>query len=116
MDPFVDVDPRFFTTSLEADLGLVPSDLPNWYLPPVYAEDLPPQPQPLVTAQALATPEQAVAWMLPWAAPGGTLALPLSVDQAPPGALAGIDEVSVIPYSVPLGGLRRVVWLARRAK
>jgi tetratricopeptide (TPR) repeat protein len=43
VDPLADVDPRFFTTTLEADLGLVPPDLPNWYLPPIHARDLPPQ-------------------------------------------------------------------------
>jgi 16S rRNA (guanine527-N7)-methyltransferase len=79
------------------------------------AEELPPRPRPLVTAQAMASPEKAVAWMLPWAEPGGTLALPLSVDQQPPRAIDGVVEASVIPYSVPLGGPRRVVWLARRA-
>jgi hypothetical protein len=54
--------------------------------------------------------------MLPWAEPGGTLALPLSVDQEPPGSVEGIAEASVIPYSVPLAGPQRIVWLARRAK
>ncbi len=80
------------------------------------AEELPPQPQPLVTAQAIANPQEAAVWMLRWAEPGGALALPLSVDQEPPGSIEGIVEASVIPYSVPLGGPRRVVWLARRAK
>lgn len=79
-------------------------------------ERLPPEPHPLVTAQALSSPRQAVVWMLSWAEPAGTLALPLSVDQEPPGSIEGIVEASVIPYSVPLGGPRRVVWLARRAK
>ncbi len=79
-------------------------------------EELPPEPRPLVTAQAMSHPHQAVVWMLPWSEPGGALALPLSVDQEPPGSIEGVVEATVIPYSVPLGGPRRVVWLARRAK
>jgi 16S rRNA (guanine527-N7)-methyltransferase len=79
-------------------------------------EELPPQPRPLVTAQAMSQPDQALAWMLPWSEPGGTLALPLSIDQEPPGSTEGIVEPSLIPYSVPLGGPRRVVWLARRRR
>ena len=78
------------------------------------AEELRPEPHPLVTAQAIASPRQAVAWMLPWAEPGGMLVLPLSVNQPPPGPIEGVGEASVLPYTVPLGGPRRIVWLARK--
>jgi 16S rRNA (guanine527-N7)-methyltransferase len=78
------------------------------------AEELPPEPQSLVTAQAMANPRQALAWMLPWTEPGGTLALPLSADQEPPGSTEGVEEISVSHYQVPLGGPRRAVWLARK--
>jgi 16S rRNA (guanine527-N7)-methyltransferase len=80
------------------------------------AEELPPEPHPLVVAQALASPLQAVAWMLPWAEEEGVLALPLSVGQPPPESGEGIGEASVAQYVVPLGGPRRVVWLARKAR
>jgi hypothetical protein len=43
VDPYLGVDPRFFTTGLQAELGLVPADLPLWYLPPIHAWQLPPQ-------------------------------------------------------------------------
>jgi len=79
------------------------------------AEELSPVPHSLVTAQAMANPGQALAWMLPWAEPGGTLALPLSVDQEPPGTIEGVEAVSVAHYQVPLGGPRRAVWLAHKA-
>jgi 16S rRNA (guanine527-N7)-methyltransferase len=78
------------------------------------AEELPLEPHPLVTAQAMASPRQAVVWMLPWAEPGGILALPLSVSQSPPGSIEGIGDATVSHYAVPLGGPRRAVWLARK--
>jgi 16S rRNA (guanine527-N7)-methyltransferase len=78
------------------------------------AEELPPEPKPLVTAQAMANPRQALAWMLPWAEPGGTLALPLAVDQEPPGSIESVEEISVAYYQVPLDGPHRAVWLARK--
>jgi 16S rRNA (guanine527-N7)-methyltransferase len=78
------------------------------------AEDLPPEPHALVTAQAMATPRQAVVWMLPWAEQGGILALPLSVAQPPPGAVEGVGAESVTSYAVPLGGPRRALWLGKK--
>jgi 16S rRNA (guanine527-N7)-methyltransferase len=80
------------------------------------AEALPPEPHPLVVAQAMASPRQAVAWMLPWAEEGGVLALPLAVGQPPPESIEGVGEASVAHYAVPLGGPRRAVWLARKAR
>ena len=78
------------------------------------AEELPPEPHALVTAQAMATPHQAVIWMLPWAEPGGILALPLSEAQPPPGSMEGIGAESVSSYTVPLGGPRRALWLGHK--
>jgi 16S rRNA (guanine(527)-N(7))-methyltransferase RsmG len=78
------------------------------------AEELPPEPHALVMAQAMATPHQAVIWMLPWVEPGGILALPLSEAQPPPGSIEGIGTVSVSSYTVPLGGPRRALWLGRK--
>jgi hypothetical protein len=67
-----------------------------------------------VTSQAMASPRQAVAWMLSWAQVGGWLALPLSADQPPPVDVEGVGDASLLSYAVPLGGPRRAVWLARR--
>jgi 16S rRNA (guanine(527)-N(7))-methyltransferase RsmG len=78
------------------------------------AELIAAEPHALVVAQAMARPHQALAWMLPWAATGGTLALPLSTDQRPPMAIEGVGESSISHYTVPLGGPRRAVWLARK--
>jgi 16S rRNA (guanine527-N7)-methyltransferase len=78
------------------------------------AEDLPPEPSALVTAQAMASPSQAVIWMLPWAERGGLLALPLSHGQLPPGSIEGVGTGTVSSYAVPLGGPHRAVWLARK--
>jgi 16S rRNA (guanine527-N7)-methyltransferase len=78
------------------------------------AESLMPAPHPLVTAQAVARPHQAVAWMLPWAEVGGALAIPLSAGQPPPESIEGVGDTSVAHYQVPLGGPRRAVWLARK--
>lgn len=78
------------------------------------AEVLCAEPHALVTAQAMARPELALEWMLPWAEPGGLLALPLSADQRPPPSIQGVGEPSVSSYQVPLGGPRRALWLARR--
>jgi hypothetical protein len=65
-------------------------------------------------AQAMASPRQAVAWMLPWAERSGILALPLSIGQPPPGSIEGVDDTSVSRYLVPLGGPRRALWLGRK--
>jgi 16S rRNA (guanine(527)-N(7))-methyltransferase RsmG len=78
------------------------------------AEELPPEPHALVMAQAMATPHQAVIWMLPWVEPGGILALPLSEAQPPPGPIEGIGAESISSYPVPLGGPRRALWLGRK--
>ena len=78
------------------------------------AEELAPEPHALVTAQAMATPRQAVIWMLPWSEQGGTLALPLSAAQPPPVSIEGVGAESVSSYAVPLGGPRRALWLGRK--
>lgn len=78
------------------------------------AESLPAEPHPLAVAQAMARPERALGWMLPWVEPGGILALPLSVGQEPPAPKRGVVETALQPYAVPLGGPRRTLWTARR--
>jgi len=81
-------------------------------------EDLEPEPGELVVAQALAQPARALAWMLPWAAPGGWLAIPGSETAPEPAradSLAGkVREARTLRYRVPLGGAERTLWLSRR--
>jgi len=78
------------------------------------AEELPPEPHALVTAQAMATPRQALIWMLPWAEPGGVLALPLAAGQASPPPIEGVGGECLSSYTVPLGGPRRALWIGRK--
>jgi 16S rRNA (guanine527-N7)-methyltransferase len=81
------------------------------------AESLAPEPSPAVIAQAMARPERALAWMLPWAEPGGLVLLPTS-----PGADLALtpDEHLVVEerraYAAPLGGPPRVLWIMRRSR
>jgi 16S rRNA (guanine527-N7)-methyltransferase len=78
------------------------------------AESLPPEPSLAVIAQAMARPERALEWMLPWAEVGGLLLLPAS----PEASLAGLDARLRIeerrPYRAPLGGPPRSLWVVRR--
>lgn len=81
------------------------------------AEDLAPEHHDLAVAQAVARPARALAWILPWAGPGGLLALPGGAEPPDPGSSAdpgGIRVLSHVSYRVPLGGPLRTVWLARR--
>ncbi|MCP4035312.1 MAG: hypothetical protein GY733_00105, partial [bacterium] len=71
-----------------------------------------------VIAQAVAEPVKARNLMLPWAKPGGWLAIP-----GTPGSLAqplpeieGCDPGQVRPYRVPEAEVDRLVWLARKAR
>jgi 16S rRNA (guanine527-N7)-methyltransferase len=77
-------------------------------------EDLPPEPHELVVAQALARPERAIAWMLPWLAPGGWLVLPRTGHAAPLPLPPELEASQSIPYRVPAGGPDRLLWIARR--
>jgi hypothetical protein len=77
-------------------------------------EALAPQAHAVVVAQALAQAGQALAWMLPWVAPGGWLALPRSAGAAPLSPLPGLEVPRTLSYLVPLGGPERELWIARR--
>jgi 16S rRNA (guanine527-N7)-methyltransferase len=78
-------------------------------------EDLEPWPGAAVVAQALAAPARAISLMLPWAEPGGLLALPGgSVAPEVPGSLEGVEAPEVRHYAVPCRGPSRTLWLARR--
>jgi 16S rRNA (guanine527-N7)-methyltransferase len=78
------------------------------------AEAHQPTPHDLVVSQALAQPSRALRWMLPWAAPGGALAIPGTESPpeiTPPPA---VQHENILRYSVPCGGPARTVWLGRR--
>ena len=82
-------------------------------------EKLAPKPADLIVAQAVAAPAVAVEWMLPWAAPGGWLAIPGSAGAAGPTDLDShladqLESATVLTYQVPLGGPERTLWLGRR--
>lgn len=77
-------------------------------------EALPAELHQVVVAQALARPEEAVALMLPWVAPGGWLVLPQSAGAAPIDAPAPLVNARMRSYVVPAGGPQRALWAAQR--
>ena len=76
-------------------------------------ETAPPRPFQLVVSQAMASPEQALAWMRPWAAPGGFLALPVKNPGDAPRAPEGLRHMERIAYRLPGDATERWVWIAR---
>ncbi len=77
------------------------------------AEELAPQAHAAVVAQAMAHPAQAVAWMLPWAEPGGLLLLPGS-ESAPEVGGGDFRVETIRRYRLPCGGPERTLWIGRR--
>ena len=78
------------------------------------AEELESQPHAVVIAQAMARPARALRWMVRWAAPGGLLILPAAERPPEIPQIAGLSVEEPIRYSVPCGGPRRTLLLARR--
>jgi len=79
------------------------------------AEELEPTPHQAVVAQALAQPDRALRWMLPWVEVGGLVLLPISVDTPEPVENDKISfDNSYLEYQVPCGGLVRRLWIGRR--
>ena len=77
-------------------------------------EELAPEPCQGVVAQAVAPPDQVVAWMRPWARPPAWLAIPGSADAPGPAETpSDVVEAEVRRYREPLDGPERSVWLAR---
>jgi 16S rRNA (guanine527-N7)-methyltransferase len=78
------------------------------------SEDLVARPHSAAIAQALARPEQAIAWMLPWVEDGGYVLLP--GGATPPVVPERTDVVRerVVHYPVPESGLSRSLWIGRR--
>jgi len=68
-----------------------------------------------VIAQALARPPRALALMVPWAAPGGWLAIPAAATPPAIASVSNLNSLETLRYSVPCDGPERSVWLARRA-
>ncbi len=81
-------------------------------------ERLSPQPQAAVIAQAVAPPQQALQWMLPWALPNGLLIIPGGPTPPEPNPStslsASLSERQILHYRVPLQGPNRTLWLARK--
>jgi len=75
-------------------------------------EELEAMPHEAVLAQALAEPRRAIAWMRPWAAPGGWLLIPSTPDGPELPSGEGLAAVEVREYAVP-GGPRRRLWVGR---
>ena len=66
-----------------------------------------------VIAQAMAQPERALRWMIPWAAPGGWIAVATSPAAADRLHHPDLVQEQVLRYSAPLGP-ERAAWIARR--
>lgn len=67
----------------------------------------------VVIAQAMADPATALGWMRRWVAPSGWLVVPLSESQEPFEPPGGVVPVEIRAYQVPLGGVRRLLWIGR---
>ncbi len=78
------------------------------------AEDLEPRSHAAVIAQALAPPERAVPWMLPWVADGGLLLLPGAATPPLVPERRDVSFEATIRYRVPCGGPVRTLWIGRR--
>jgi 16S rRNA (guanine527-N7)-methyltransferase len=80
------------------------------------AEQLPPEPAPLVIAQALAAPDAVLGLARDWAEPEGWIGIPGSQGaQGPSSRPAWIAAVRAVRYQVPCGGPARSLWLGRVA-
>lgn len=78
------------------------------------AEKLEPRSHAAVVAQALASPERALAWMLPWAADGGLVLLPGSATPPEVPERRDLSFEAIVHYRVPCGGPDRTLWMGRR--
>ena len=77
-------------------------------------EELPPSPAGLVIAQAVAPPEQVLAWGMAWVKPEGFLVIPGGPQAPSPGPHPLIAEASEFAYSAPGNPLGRTLWWCRR--
>ena len=77
------------------------------------AERLNPEPTSLVLAQAVASPEKAQAFCLPWVAKGGWLGIPLSQRQKKPKIGEGQFSQEHTYLFEAFDGRQRAIWLAQ---
>jgi 16S rRNA (guanine527-N7)-methyltransferase len=78
------------------------------------AEDLEPRPHAAVIAQALAPPERALPWMLPWVSDGGLVLIPGSATPPEVPERREVSFQAIVRYQVPCGGPDRTLWIGRR--
>ena len=67
----------------------------------------------LVLAQAVAPPEKALSFCLPWVEPGGWVGIPLSQSQKVPRVGEGQFSEEYISYYEAFDGRKRAIWLAK---
>jgi 16S rRNA G527 N7-methylase RsmG len=79
------------------------------------ADILEPTPHAAVIAQAMAQPERAVRWMLPWVDPGGLMLIPGGKNPLQLAEIKGLVQLPPAAYQVPCGGPERSVWMGRRS-
>jgi 16S rRNA (guanine527-N7)-methyltransferase len=80
------------------------------------AEELEPCSHAAVVAQALAPPERALPWLLPWVADGGLVLIPGSAIPPEVPEHADVSFQTTIHYRVPCGGPDRTLWIGRRRR
>jgi 16S rRNA (guanine527-N7)-methyltransferase len=79
------------------------------------AEALEPSLHAAAIAQAVAKPADALPLLLPWVELGGWLLFPGSTPPPPvPNGDLRVRFESIATYSVPLGGVERTLWCARK--
>jgi 16S rRNA (guanine527-N7)-methyltransferase len=80
------------------------------------SEDLVPDPHAAVIARALAPPERALPWMLPWVEEGGLVLLPGSAVRVEVPRRPDVVFEECVHYRVPGGGPERTLWIGRRCR
>lgn len=78
-------------------------------------EELDPDPADCVVAQAVASPDVLVGWMLRWARPGALLVVPGGTFPRTVADAGALLDPRNDTYRVPLGGPERTVWVSRAA-
>ena len=66
-------------------------------------------------AQAMAPPSEAVPQLLTWAQPGAWLVIPGGESPPVVPTLPGVEHAEIRRYQVPITGVRRTLWIGRRA-
>ena len=109
------VEPRLkrhhFQRAVVRDLGLDNVELIHGR-----SEQLESPPHAAVVGQALAAPGQALDWLVPWGAVGGSIWLPGSAEPAPVPDRPDLEFVARHHYRVPLDGSSRTLWVGRKTR